>query len=719
MDFNAIIRDQGPRDPSLLHLQATHRSRSVWRTGAAPLQYFRRRDANQSDLNIDVRLIPILQAAGFYGVARVSTLQLDWSLLGALVERWRPETHSFHLPMGECTITLQDVGVLLGLPIDGEPVMCPVGPPPGQRWETIVGEVFGQIPPPEAFNNSRLRLTWVEGLTPARLRDDAGVEEIRLHARCYLLQLFGGSLFTDHSSGLIHSSWVHFVRDLEALGGYAWGPAVLARLYRELCNGCKASIKEVAGCLLLLQLWAWERLPTLAPVRTTVPLEDVAFWGHQLPGPHGARWLVGHSFVESDGSTVTTSRAALDALAPHEFIWEPYAGILDTLPDYCLAGRHLWRFRGPMICVYIVEPHQPDRVARQFGMIQRIPDQPHYSHEHHVMTLRGQKVLDYAVVHQPSMTHWQHRLEHIWIDDVIDGHATVPEYMDWYLPRTVRLISQLGALHTHLGVVLETIAARTVDVLPDMSQLATQSLHHLRDRNAYKFDPRQVEEQDARQDGGGEDAGDRGGRGGGRRGRGGAGRGRARGRGGRARGNGGRGGGRLVDEPDDDADHADHLGTGEDRGPESSATAATATVADASAAATATATVAEASTPPAAAAAATTTGAGDWFPSFSLGLSWPSQPLPEQQTSHMVDTSTEQPPPVVQRQHRLRPWHGTPEVPPFDLGSSQSTQSTQPSQPGTQRSSVRVDRADPEVFYVRRSKRDKKVPDCGTGSHRG
>ncbi|KAL1803033.1 hypothetical protein ACET3Z_031680 [Daucus carota] len=158
------------------------------------------------------------------------------------------------------------------------------------------------------------------------------------------------------------------------------------------------------------------------------------------------------------------------------------------------------------------------------------------------------------------------------------------------------------------------------------------------------FDPLQVEEQDARQDRGG---------------------------GGRARGSGGRGGGRLVDEPDDDADHADeqdHLGTGEDRGPESS----TAT------------------------------------------------PVPEQQTSHMQDTCTEQPPPVVQRQHRIRPWHGTPQVPPFDLGSSsQSTQSTQPSQPGTQRSSVRVDRADLEAVYVRRSKRDRKAPNCGTGSHRG
>ncbi|KAL1824733.1 hypothetical protein ACET3Z_011511 [Daucus carota] len=245
--------------------------------------------------------------------------------------------------------------------------------------------------------------------------------------------------------------------------------------------------------------------------------------------------------------------------------------------------------------------------------------------------------------------------------------------------RLIPILQAAGFYGVAQGVVLETIAARTADVLPDMSQLATKSLHHLRDRNAYKFDPRQVEEQDTRQDGGGEGVGDRGGRGGGRRGR-------ARGRGGRARGSGGRGGGRLVDEPDDDADHVDeqdHLGTGEDRGPESSTTAAAAAVGDASAAA----------------ATATAT------------------PLPEQQTSHMPNTSTEQPPPVVQRQHRLRPWHGTPEVPPFDLGSS--SQSTQPSQPGTQRSSVRVDRADPEVFYVRRSKRDRKAPDCGTGSHRG
>jgi hypothetical protein len=49
-------------------------------------------------------------------------VQLDRSLLTALVERWRPETHTFHFPCGEMAPTLQDVAYLLGLPIAGRAV---------------------------------------------------------------------------------------------------------------------------------------------------------------------------------------------------------------------------------------------------------------------------------------------------------------------------------------------------------------------------------------------------------------------------------------------------------------------------------------------------------------------------------------------------------------------------------------------------------------------
>jgi hypothetical protein len=36
-----------------------------------------------------------------------------------MVDRWRSETHSFHLSCGETTVTLEDVAMILGLLIRG------------------------------------------------------------------------------------------------------------------------------------------------------------------------------------------------------------------------------------------------------------------------------------------------------------------------------------------------------------------------------------------------------------------------------------------------------------------------------------------------------------------------------------------------------------------------------------------------------------------------
>ncbi|KAK1398661.1 hypothetical protein POM88_008524 [Heracleum sosnowskyi] len=371
--------NQGPRDPSLLHLQSMHRSKEVWRVGGGDTQRCQRHNPNQTGLPaLDHCMLPILSAG------------------------------------------------------------------PNMTWPKTVGSIFGHVPEPKRFNGSRLQLSWFASIAPHSLPQHASGEELRHYTRCYLIQLFGGSLFTDHSGAMIHCMWVHFVRDLDVVGRYAWGPVVLAFLYRELFKGSKVDTEEVAKCLLLLQLWVWERFPTLAPIRTTQPLVHDHFWAGQLSGPLGVRWLVGHSFLEK----------------------EPYpSDVIDSLHPYCLDGSHLWRYRGPMICVFIVEPHFPDKVARQF--------------------------------------------------DLIVGDDTVPEYLE----RTVRFISRVGALHFYLGGLLSTIADRIRSVLPDVFLLATEGLRNIDHCSLYDFEAFSVEGHRDKEKEGSQNLGrrpKRGGKGGGR-----------------------------------------------------------------------------------------------------------------------------------------------------------------------------------------------------------
>ena len=67
---------------------------------------------------LDPRVAAYIIDAGLGGLLRVPDINLDHALITALVERWRPETHSFHLPHDEMTITLQDMEVIMGVPVD-------------------------------------------------------------------------------------------------------------------------------------------------------------------------------------------------------------------------------------------------------------------------------------------------------------------------------------------------------------------------------------------------------------------------------------------------------------------------------------------------------------------------------------------------------------------------------------------------------------------------
>ncbi|KAH1046844.1 hypothetical protein J1N35_037628 [Gossypium stocksii] len=61
-----------------------------------------------------------LQKLGFlHASCMLGGCKLNHRPISALVEKWRPKTHTFHVPCEECTITLEDVALQLSLPVDG------------------------------------------------------------------------------------------------------------------------------------------------------------------------------------------------------------------------------------------------------------------------------------------------------------------------------------------------------------------------------------------------------------------------------------------------------------------------------------------------------------------------------------------------------------------------------------------------------------------------
>jgi len=111
----------------------------------------------------------MLKWAGLLPFARLveatptsTRLAIDNSLLTCLVDRWRPETHTFHFRWGEMAPTLQDVSLLLGLPLAGEAI-GPLEPP--ADWEEQIKNRFAGLyheAPAYAGEPHGPKLDWVK-----------------------------------------------------------------------------------------------------------------------------------------------------------------------------------------------------------------------------------------------------------------------------------------------------------------------------------------------------------------------------------------------------------------------------------------------------------------------------------------------------------------------------------------------------------------------------
>ncbi|RVW56481.1 Serine/threonine-protein phosphatase 7 long form-like [Vitis vinifera] len=85
------------------------------------------------------RVQPYIIQSGLYVFHRMGHVKVDWPLITALLERWCPKTHTFHMPVGEMTITLQDVVILFGLRVHGHPVTGSID----IDWHALCEELLG------------------------------------------------------------------------------------------------------------------------------------------------------------------------------------------------------------------------------------------------------------------------------------------------------------------------------------------------------------------------------------------------------------------------------------------------------------------------------------------------------------------------------------------------------------------------------------------------
>ena len=106
---------------------------------------------------MDLCIHPYMIRAGFYGIYRLGHIMIDWPLITCLVERWKPEIHTIHVPVEEMTITLQDVAIILSLHIDGPVVTrtCVF------NVAELCGEFLGVIVPADALRGSTISIRWL------------------------------------------------------------------------------------------------------------------------------------------------------------------------------------------------------------------------------------------------------------------------------------------------------------------------------------------------------------------------------------------------------------------------------------------------------------------------------------------------------------------------------------------------------------------------------
>ncbi|XP_059654977.1 uncharacterized protein LOC132301767 [Cornus florida] len=321
----------------------------------------------------------VWKKAGIYDAILASTYQIlrHNDLVIQLAQRWCVDTNTFIFPWGEATITLEDMVVLGGYSVLGDPVFNPLPTLDMIKIEEHLNKAYREI------RQGRVKIVghyvWMERFMES---DDPFEHE------AFLALWLSRYVFPFHGQSVGRNAFpiaIHLSRGTPI----ALAPAVLASIYSDL-TWLKKSINALRtncewedddrlsvslwGPFHLVQLWAWERFPTLRPNPNPISCGE----------PRMARWYwVKRLKVENVGM-------AMDS-ASECFQWRPYATVVNNwmfskfyreIEEWVLVesdmDKELESFaRCLRACELVgldcIEQYLPHRVAMQFGMDQDVP----------------------------------------------------------------------------------------------------------------------------------------------------------------------------------------------------------------------------------------------------------------------------------------------------------------------------------------------------------
>ncbi|XP_075645274.1 serine/threonine-protein phosphatase 7 long form homolog [Castanea sativa] len=326
---------------------------------------------------VDDRVVDIIKALGLEGLLRTPGRKIDHGLITTLVERWRQETHTFHMPHGEVTITLQDVEVLLRLLVDGEAITGSTQ----KEWDNVCNEFLGFRPVNNQRKQHHGQRILIQRLLEAVANPfppNATKDQLHKYARCYILALLGHTIFMDKSGDRVHLMWVQQLENLR-------NP---------------------------------RRFPYLYPTVEHGP--PVGAYGPPMRGPLSLKWLwvpnkknrPAHIFLDR-------YREQIASMLLGQVVWQPY------------EARTVWMAIVPLVCFHLVEKHTLDRIVRQFGMIQEIPRNVNTDTVLHGIDLKGKVGVDWMRKHATHITEWGNCLQQR-CEAVLGDMPPQDEYFDWY-----------------------------------------------------------------------------------------------------------------------------------------------------------------------------------------------------------------------------------------------------------------------------------------------